>query len=105
MDPGAVALLALLELLYLRAVRVLRARGYRVSRLQQGLWHVGIGLQAASVIGPLETLDDQVLTIHMAQHLLLGDIAAPFLLAGLRTPLLQFFLPRSALVPLARRHG
>ena len=39
----------------------------------------------------------------MAQHLLIGDIAAPFLLLGLRTPLLLFYLPRSALVLLARR--
>ena len=40
----------------------------------------------------------------MAQHLLLADIAVPFLLVGLRTPMLVFFLPRPALVPLARSH-
>jgi len=40
----------------------------------------------------------------MAQHLLLADIAVPFLLAGLRTPVLVHYLPRPVLVPLAHRH-
>jgi putative copper resistance protein D len=38
----------------------------------------------------------------MAQHLLLADFAAPLLLVGMRTPVLQFLLPRPLLVPLAR---
>jgi putative copper resistance protein D len=39
----------------------------------------------------------------MAQHLLLADVAVPFLLAGARTPVLVFLLPRAVLVPLAHR--
>jgi len=38
----------------------------------------------------------------MAQHLLIADLAAPLLLVGLRTPVLVHFLPRPALVSLAR---
>ena len=39
----------------------------------------------------------------MAEHLLIADLGAPLLLAGLRNPVLAFFLPRPVLVPLARR--
>jgi cytochrome c oxidase assembly factor CtaG len=39
----------------------------------------------------------------MAEHLLLADLGAPLLLAGLRNPVLAFFLPREVLVALARR--
>jgi putative copper resistance protein D len=55
-------------------------------------------------MGPLDPLADELVGAHMAQHLLLADIAVPFLLVGLRTPMLVFFLPRPALVPLARSH-
>ena len=38
----------------------------------------------------------------MAQHLLIADLAAPLLLAGVRNPVLMFYLPRPALITLAR---
>ena len=38
----------------------------------------------------------------MAQHLLIADLAAPLLLVGVRNPVLGFYLPRAALVTLAR---
>ena len=46
---------------------------------------------------------DELLSAHMAEHILLADLGAPLLLAGLRNPVLVFFLPRAVLVPLARR--
>ena len=88
----------------MRAVLVLRERGWRVRRLQQLWWWIGWTLQAIALVGPPDALDNQVLSWHMAQHLLLADIAVPFLLAGLRTPVLVHYLPRPVLVPLAHRH-
>ncbi|MGI8594986.1 MAG: cytochrome c oxidase assembly protein, partial [Solirubrobacteraceae bacterium] len=41
--------------------------------------------------------------LRAVQHLLIADLAAPPLLADMRTPVLQFFLPRPVLVPLARQ--
>ena len=41
----------------------------------------------------------------MGQHLLLADLSAPLLLVGLRTPVLQSYLPPRVLVRLARRKG
>jgi putative membrane protein len=101
-DPSGVALVALLIAMYARAVAVLRWRGWVVPRGQQALWYGGTALIALALLGPPDALSDDLLSAHMGQHLLLGDIAAPLLLAGIRTPVLVFMLPRSLLVPLAR---
>lgn len=103
-DPVLAALLLLACGLYLRALRVLRGRHLHVSALQQSCWWIGIALLTVGMMGPPDAYDHRLLSAHMAQHLLIGDIAAPFLLAGMRSPLLLFFPPRDVLVLLARRH-
>ena len=55
------ALIALLAALYLRAVRVLARRGYRVPRGQQALWWVGVALMAARPRRPVDALADDLL--------------------------------------------
>jgi cytochrome c oxidase assembly factor CtaG len=102
-SPGAFVLLVLFEVLYVRAIAVLRRRGWRVPVRQQAAWHFGIALQAIALLGPLDAAAQDYLSAHMAQHLLLADIAVPFLLAGIRTPVLVFIPPRPVLVVLARR--
>ena len=101
-DPAGIALVALLLALYGRAVTVLRWRGYRVPRSQQTCWYAGISLIAVALLGPPDALSGDLLSAHMAQHLLLADLAAPLLLAGMRSPVLQFLLPRPLLVRAAR---
>jgi putative membrane protein len=103
LDPVGVVLVALLLGLYVRAVRVLAARGYRVSLGQRVCWYVGVALIAAGLLGPVDRRADDLLTAHMAQHLLIAELAAPFLLAGMRSPVLYFLQPKSLLVRLARR--
>ncbi|TMK62522.1 MAG: cytochrome c oxidase assembly protein [Actinobacteria bacterium] len=103
LDAGGIVVVALLLAIYVRAVRVLGRRGYRVPRGQQIAWYVGVALIAAGLLGPLDHLAKTLLTAHMAQHLLIADLAAPFLLAGARTPVLYFIPPKSLLVKLARR--
>jgi putative copper resistance protein D len=105
LDPAGILLVALLVGMYVRAVRMLGRRGFRVPRGQQAAWYGGVALIAVGLLGPLDTLADDLLVAHMGQHLLIGDLAAPFLLAGMRTPVLQFILPRPLLVKLARRNG
>ena len=102
-DPAVIALIALAVYLYVRAVRVLAGRGYDVPRGQQAAWYGGIVLTAIALLGPPDSLSDDLMSAHMAQHLLIADLAAPLLLVGLRTPVLVFYLPRPVLVPLARR--
>jgi putative copper resistance protein D len=102
LDPGAVLGIAVAEGLYLRALRVLRARGVSVPRAQVVLWHLGITLWVIGLLSPVHTLGEELLSFHMAQHLLIADLAAPLLLAGARNPVLMFLLPKGVLVPLAR---
>lgn len=102
MDVGALVLVASAEVLYLRALQVLRGRGVAVPRGQVVLWNLGIALWAIGFFSPLHGLSDELLSAHMAQHLLVADLAAPLLLAGVRNPVLGFYLPRPALVTLAR---
>src|SRR3954453_2798725 len=102
LDPAGLALVLLLLALYVRAVSVLRWRGYSVAGGQQALYYGGIALLAIALLGPPDALSDDLLSAHMGQHLLLADIAAPLLLAGMRTPVLMFMLPRPLLVKLAR---
>jgi cytochrome c oxidase assembly factor CtaG len=102
LEPGALALVATAEALYLRALHVLRGRGVRVPRGQLWAWHGGIALWIAGFLSPIHAYGDQLLSAHMAQHLLIADLAAPLLLVGARNPVLAFLLPRGVLVPLAR---
>ena len=102
MDLGALVLVATAEALYLRALRVLKGRGVAVPRSQIALWHGGIALWVIGFFSPVHALSEDLLSAHMAQHLLIADLAAPLLLAGVRNPVLGFYLPRPALVTLAR---
>jgi len=102
LDPGALVLVATAEGLYLRALSVLKSRGVAVPRGQIVLWHLGIALWVIGFFSPLHGLSDELLSAHMAQHLLIADLAAPLLLAGARNPVLGFLLPRPALVTVAR---
>ena len=102
-DPAAAAWLIALTLLYVRAVRVLRGRGYRVPMLQQVAWHSGVALWAVALLSPIGGYSDRLFSAHMAEHLLLTELGAPLLLVGARTPVLQFLLPRPVLKALARR--
>ena len=102
MDVGALVLVATTEALYIRALRVLGHRGVAVPRSQIALWHAGIALWAIGFFSPVHALSEDLLSAHMAQHLLIADLAAPLLLAGVRNPVLGFYLPRPALVTLAR---
>ena len=94
--------LVLLEGLYLRALRVLRRRGVTVPRFQIAMWHTAMALWIIGLLSPVDWYGDDLLSAHMLQHLLIADLAAPIMLVGLRNPVLMFFLPKSALVPLAR---
>jgi putative copper resistance protein D len=104
-SPAVVAVLVLAIGLYVRAVRTLAARGYDVPAWQQAAWFGGMALIAVALLGPPDTLSTDLMSAHMAQHLLIADLAAPLLLVGLRTPVLVFYLPRQVLVPLAHRRG
>lgn len=102
-DPGVLAFLAVGVGLYVRAVRVARGRGLEVTRFQQAAFYTGVALWFVALVSPVDTLAEDLLSFHMAQHLLLAELGGPLILVGLRAPLIFFYLPKPALVALARR--
>ena len=73
--------------------------------LQQAAWFGGLALMGVALLSPLDSLGEtDLLSAHMAQHLLIADLSAPLLVIGLRSPVYAFILPRSMFAALARSH-
>jgi putative membrane protein len=67
------------------------------------LFVVAVALVYLALASPLEGVaDDDLLSAHMLEHLLLGDLAIAIAILALRGPLVFFFLPPTILTPLAR---
>jgi len=63
----------------------------------------GVAVAVCALVSPLDRIaEERSLTAHMAQHLLLGDVAPLLLAAGLAGPRALFALPKAVLRPLAR---
>jgi cytochrome c oxidase assembly factor CtaG len=105
MDLTALYLLVLPAALYVRATQILARRGYRIPRWQQVSWYGGLALMGIALLSPLDSLGEtDLLSAHMAQHLLIADLSAPLLVIGLRSPVYAFILPRALFAELARSH-
>jgi putative copper resistance protein D len=102
-DPGVFAYLAIGVTLYVRAVRIARGRGLEVTTFQQCAFYGGVALWAIAIFSPVHALAEDLLSAHMAQHLLIAELGGPLILVGLRAPVIFFFLPKPAMVWLARR--
>jgi len=96
---------AVAALLFLQAVVRLRRRGRAdlAGWDRIALFALGIGLTLFALVGPLDRIaDDKLLSAHMGQHVLIGDLGPALMVTALRGPLLVFFLPAQVLAPLAR---
>jgi cytochrome c oxidase assembly factor CtaG len=92
-------------LLLLQAVVRLRRRGRpdRAGWNRVALFALGLGVALFALVGPLDRIaDDKLLSAHMGQHVLIGDLGPALMVTALRGPLLVFFLPAPILAPLAR---
>jgi putative membrane protein len=82
--------------LFGRAFVKLRRRG---RRDHAGWTHavpflVGIGVLALALVSPLDAIGDEyLLSAHMLQHVVIGDLAPALLVLGARGPLTLFLLP------------
>ena len=74
---------------YAIRARTLALRGRPVEAWRQLSFAAGVALILASLVSPLAHLGGELLVAHMAQHLVLGDLAALLLVLGLTGPLLQ----------------
>jgi putative copper resistance protein D len=96
---------AVAALLFLQAVVRLRRRGRPdlAGWDRVVLFGAGLGVTLFALIGPLDELaDEKLLSAHMGQHVLIGDLGPALMVTALRGPLLVFFLPAAVLAPLAR---
>jgi cytochrome c oxidase assembly factor CtaG len=96
---------AVAALLFVQAVVRLRRRGRAdlAGWDRVALFAAGLGVTLFALIGPLDRLaDEKLLSAHMGQHVLIGDLGPALMVTALRGPLLVFFLPAPILAPLAR---
>jgi putative membrane protein len=104
-DPVPLGAAVVALVLYARAFSSLRrrARPDHAQALNAVLFAAGIAAGILALVSPLDPLaENTLLSAHMAQHLLIGDVAPLFLLLGIRGPTAFFLLPPTLLRPLAR---
>ena len=106
--PAILAGAGLTLLLFARAFVRLRRRGRADhapwSRLV--LFVLAVTFGTLALVSPLDEIGDTyLLSGHMLQHVLIGDVAPALALVALRGPLLFFVLPRCVVRPLARSHS
>ena len=89
-DPLQVVPTVIVAVLYLRRTQTLAARGQPVSRWKQASFWTGIGLVMFALDSPVDSLgEEHFFFIHMLQHVILGDLAPLFFVAGLTGPILR----------------
>jgi putative membrane protein len=79
--------LALLGVLYARRVRTLALQRHPVPGWRQACFYGGF-LTIAAALTSLGKASQELLTLHMVEHLLLGDLAALLIVLGLTGPLI-----------------
>lgn len=102
--PPAVLIGAVLALvLFAQAfVRLRRRRPDHAPWSRALLFTAGLAVLVLPLVSPLDHLgDEELLSAHMLQHVLIGDAAPALLLVAVRGPLLFFMLPPAVLRPLA----
>jgi cytochrome c oxidase assembly factor CtaG len=100
---GSIALpvLALAFWLPYRArVQTLAGDGRPVPGWRQACFGAGLVVMAVALSPPVDTLSDELLAVHMVEHLLIGDVAALLIVLGFTGPLLAPLLRNRLLGPL-----
>ena len=89
-EPLQLVPVVVIALAYALRARTLARRGQPVPGWRIGLFALGIGLLLLAVASPIAEIGEtELFSVHMVQHLLLGDLAPLCLLAGLTGPLLR----------------
>jgi putative membrane protein len=89
-EPLQLVPVLLVGLLYARRVRTLRARGTLVEAWRPWSFGAGLALVLLALVSPIDAFgEEQFLSFHMVQHVLLGDLAPLAMVAGLTGPILR----------------
>jgi putative membrane protein len=86
--PPLLACLVYLVLYWHRS-RTLARRGTPVGAWRATSFAFGIALVTAVQLPPLDSLADQMLLVHMAQHIVIGDVCSLFIVLGLTGPMMR----------------
>jgi putative membrane protein len=90
LDPLELCVLALAGALYWRRARTLARRGRPVPRPRLAAFAAGLLTVFVALASPIDTIgEERLFSVHMFQHLLLGDVGALLLVLGLDGRLLQ----------------
>jgi len=89
LDPIQLAGLTLAATAYALRSRTLAEEGRPVPAWRVACFSAGIILIALGLVSPLAHMGGELQWAHMAQHLVIGDIAAALIVGGLTGPLLQ----------------
>ena len=103
--PLVVGAAALAALLFAQGWLRLRRRGRAdlASWRRAALFGLGLAVALAGLVSPIDTLgEDDLLSMHMLQHVLIGDLGIALVLVAVRGPLFVFLLPAAVLGPVAR---
>ena len=89
-EPLQLVPVVLVGLLYARRVRTLRNRGTAVASWRLWSFGSGLGLVFLALASPVDAFgEEQFLSFHMVQHVLIGDLAPLAMVAGLTGPILR----------------
>jgi cytochrome c oxidase assembly factor CtaG len=90
LDPLEISVVAFLGALYWRRARTLARRGRPVPPLRAAAFATGLLTILLALVSPIDTIgEERLFSVHMLQHLLLGDLAALLLVLGLEGRLLR----------------
>ena len=94
---------ALAAVLFAQAfVRLRRRRPDHAPWSRPVLFAAGLALLVLPLVSPLDHIgDEELLSAHMLQHVLIGDAGPALIVVAVRGPLLFFLLPPPILRPLA----
>jgi len=81
--PAQLLPIAAVGILYAQRVRTLAREGRPVPGLRQASFYGGLAVILFALLSPIGRLSDDLLSVHMIEHLLMGDIAALLLVLGL----------------------
>lgn len=86
--PAQVAVPLVLAVLYTRRVRTLAGTPRAVAGWRQACFLTGVGLILVTIASPVAHIADELFWVHMAEHLVIAEVAALLIVLGLTGPVL-----------------